>query len=74
MMNAIEALGSVVKETRLQQGLTQIQLAEKVGVEARTIMYIENGKTNPNWDNVFQLVRAMDVNVNENLSQVLIKI
>ena len=60
-MNAIEALGSVVKQIRLQQGLTQSQVAEKIGVEARTIMYIENGKTNPTWEIVFPLIRALEI-------------
>ena len=60
-MNAIEALGSVIKDTRLRLGYTQSQVAEKAGVEVRTIMYIENGKTNPTWEIVFPLIRALEI-------------
>ena len=60
-MNAIEALGSVIKDTRLRLGYTQSQVAEKAGVEVRTIMHIENGKTNPTWEIVFPLIRALEI-------------
>lgn len=49
MMNAIDVLGGVIRETRLRLGLTQSQVAERADVEVRTIMHIENGKTNPTW-------------------------
>lgn len=60
-MNAIEVLGRVIKDTRLRLGYTQSQVAEKAGVEVRTIMYIENGKTNPTWEVVFPLIRALEI-------------
>ena len=50
MMNAIDVLGGVIRETRLRLGLTQSQVAERADVEVRTIMHIENGKTNPTWE------------------------
>ena len=61
MMNAIESLGIVIKHTRLRLGYTQNQLAEKVGVEVRTIMHIENGLGNPTWEVVFPLIRALEI-------------
>ena len=61
MMNAIESLGRVIKDTRLRLGYTQSQLAEKVGVEVRTIMHIENGIGNPTWEVVFPLIRALEI-------------
>lgn len=60
-MNAIESLGCVVKDTRLRLGYTQNQLAEKIGVEVRTIMHIENGIANPTWEVVFPLIRALEI-------------
>ena len=60
-MNAIESLGCVVKDTRIRLGYTQNQLAEKIGVEVRTIMHIENGITNPTWEVVFPLIRALEI-------------
>lgn len=61
MMNAIQSLGSIIKDTRLCLGYTQNQLAEKVGVEVRTIMHIENGIGNPTWEVVFPLIRALKI-------------
>ena len=60
-MNAIESLGCIVKEARLRLGYTQSQLAEKVGVEVRTVMHIENGIGNPTWEVVFPLIRAVEI-------------
>ena len=60
-MNAIESLGCIVKEARLRLGYTQSQLAEKVGVEVRTVMHIENGIGNPTWEVVFPLIRALEI-------------
>ena len=60
-MNAIESLGCVVKDTRIRLGYTQNQLAEKIGVEVRTIMHIENGIANPTWEVVFPLIRALEI-------------
>ena len=61
MMNAINILGGVIRETRLRLGLTQSQVAERADVEVRTIMHIENGKTNPTWEIVFPLIRALEI-------------
>ena len=61
MMNAIDVLGGVIRETRLRLGLTQSQVAERADVEVRTIMHIENGKTNPTWEIVFPLIRALEI-------------
>jgi len=61
MMDAIRVLGDVIRDTRLRLGYTQSQVAEKTGVEVRTIMHIENGKTNPTWEVVFPLIRALEI-------------
>ncbi|MFA5878505.1 MAG: helix-turn-helix transcriptional regulator [Candidatus Staskawiczbacteria bacterium] len=36
-----------IKELRLKLGLTQEELAEKVGVRRETIVFLEQGKYNP---------------------------
>ncbi|PZO48333.1 MAG: transcriptional regulator [Alphaproteobacteria bacterium] len=38
-----ETLGSRLKEVRTQAGLTQAELAERVGVSRKTINTVENG-------------------------------
>jgi transcriptional regulator with XRE-family HTH domain len=40
-------LGGVVKEARLRLGMTQRDLAARIGVEASHIAYIENGQRRP---------------------------
>ena len=44
-----------IKEFREKAGLTQADLAEKVGVRRETIVHLENGKYNPS------LKLAMDI-------------
>lgn len=44
-----------LKETRLRAGMTQVQLAERVGVRRETILHLENGRYNPS------LKLAMDI-------------
>ena len=36
-----------IKEYRTKKGLTQAELAEKVGVRRETIVFLEQGKYNP---------------------------
>jgi len=49
-----------VKEFRLQKGLTQEQLAEKVGVRRETIIHLENGRYNPSLKLAFQISRVLE--------------
>lgn len=48
-------------EIRKKKGLTQGQLAERVGVEQPTIQRWEKGKREPSFDQLFQLASALDV-------------
>ena len=41
------ALVTKIKEFREKAGLTQADLAEKVGARRETIVHLENGKYNP---------------------------
>ena len=40
-------LGNTVKEIRLSKGLTQTELAHKIGKDHPSINKLENGKVNP---------------------------
>lgn len=44
-----------LKETRIRAGMTQADLADKVGVRRETILHLENGRYNPS------LKLAMDI-------------
>lgn len=50
MSEYAEILGDVVKAKRLELNLTQSEVAEKVDVDVRTILSIENHKGNPKWE------------------------
>ena len=61
MLNYAQILGDIVKNARLQLGLTQSQLAEQVEVDVRTILNIENYKGNPKLEVLFPLIRALKI-------------
>lgn len=58
-------LGDAVKKARGDLGLTQSQVAEKSGIDARTVMNIENYKGNPKMEVLFPLVRALKIDSRE---------
>lgn len=55
-------LGDVVRNRRTEIGLTQIQLAELIHAEKRTILNIENYKGNPKMEILYPLVRKLKIN------------
>jgi transcriptional regulator with XRE-family HTH domain len=50
-----------IKELRKEQGMTQIELAVKVGVSLMTIQLWERGAMNPNAENYKKLCEALDI-------------
>ena len=50
-------LGNVVKQARLGQKLTQLEVAERIQADERTILNIEHYKGNP-------LIRALGIDAN----------
>lgn len=48
-----------IKEARLKRGLTQLQLAEKVGCSRATIATWERGKTEPHIRFIKPLAKAL---------------
>lgn len=59
------SLGDAVKRARSELGLTQSQVAEKINVDVRTVMNIENYKANPKMEVLFPLIRALKIDPNE---------
>ena len=56
-------LGNHLKSLRVQAGLTQADLAERVGVSRKTINTVENGVFTPSTTLALQLARALGVPV-----------
>lgn len=59
------ALVTKIKEFREKAGLTQADLAEKVGVRRETIVHLENGKYNPSLKLAMDIAGVFDVTVEE---------
>ena len=58
-------LGDAIKRARGELWLTQSQVAEKSGIDARTVMNIENYKGNPKMEVLYPLVRALKLDSRE---------
>ena len=52
-------LGMLVLEKRLDSGLSQRELAERVGTSQNRIYLIENGEANPRLDTLQRLARVL---------------
>lgn len=63
-----EKIGKFISALRKQQGLTQEQLGEKLGVTNKTVSRWETGKYMPDLDKLQDLSAFLGVSVNELLS------
>lgn len=61
MSNYEKPLGDAVRKARVMLDLTQRSLAEKLGVDERTILNIESYHGNPEMKNLFPLVRTLNI-------------
>ena len=55
------ALVTKIKEFREKAGLTQADLAEKVGARRETIVHLENGKYNPSLKLAMDIAKVFDL-------------
>ena len=58
-------LGDAVKRARGRLDLTQGEVADKINVDVRTVLNIENYKGNPKMEVLFPLVRALKIDSRE---------
>jgi transcriptional regulator with XRE-family HTH domain len=56
--------GKLIKELRIQKGMTQEELADKTEVSARTIQRIENGEVDPRAYTLQMIAKALEVDYN----------
>lgn len=54
-----------VKEFRNKKGLTQEELAERVGVRRETIVFLEQGKYSPSLRLALKIAEELKMSVNE---------
>jgi putative transcriptional regulator len=60
-----ERLANRLKDRRTELGLTQAELAEKVGVTRKTVNTVENGVFTPSATLAIKLARALGLRVEE---------
>ena len=63
-----EKIGSFIAECRRKKKLTQIQLAEKLGITDKAVSKWETGKGLPDASIMIELCDELDISVNELLS------
>ena len=61
MFEFSHSLGDVIKRARLEQGLTQINLAGRIAIDSRTILNIDNYNGNPKMEVLFPLIRTLKI-------------
>ena len=66
-MNQIK-IGKFIASCRKEQGMTQANLAEKLGITDRAVSKWENGKSMPDSGIRLELCELLKINVNELLS------
>ncbi len=58
-------LGRLIRNKRELKGLTQIELAEKAGVDRNYIGMVERGERNPSYLSLQKIAKGLDIPINE---------
>lgn len=56
-------LGKIVKSKRESKGLTQLELAEKSGVDRNYIGMLERGERNPSYLSLLKIAKGLNIKV-----------
>ena len=54
-----------IKELRAAHGLTQVELAKRVGVRRETIVFLEKGKYNPSLQLAYAIAKIFKLGIEE---------
>lgn len=54
-----------IRELRARDGLTQMELARKVGVRRETIVFLEKGKYNPSLQLAYDIAQVFGLKIEE---------
>lgn len=61
----LQRLGEQVRRIRLEKGLTQTELANKIGKDHPSINKLENGKVNPSFYFLYEVATGLEVELIE---------
>ncbi|WP_181686907.1 helix-turn-helix transcriptional regulator [Halorhabdus salina] len=56
---------TTIKKCREDAGLTQAELADRVGVTRQTILYVEKGEYNPSLELAWRIAREFDAEIED---------
>ncbi len=61
MYDAREFFGKILKQARIDKGMTQIELADEIGVDLRTVKHHESGKGNPKAETINNYIHVLNI-------------
>jgi DNA-binding XRE family transcriptional regulator len=64
-VEAFDGLGPVLRELRVERGLTQVELAERSGVSKSMLSLYESAKQRPQLDTLERLLDSLEVGLGE---------
>jgi len=64
-MTEQKAVGQMTKSARLKKHLTQVEVAEKVGVHPNTIARIERGEQKPTFATAKRLAKILELDIKD---------
>ena len=60
---ALNNLGQIIREKREALGLTQIEVAEKAGLDRNYIGMVERGERNPSYLSLIKIAKGLNMTV-----------
>lgn len=64
-----QVFGKRVRELRKERGLSQVELAAKVGIDRSYMGFLERGERNPSLEVIAKIAEALNVTPDELLKQ-----
>ncbi|KXT71474.1 Transcriptional regulator, Cro/CI family [Streptococcus gordonii] len=65
MMGKASNLITSLKSIREARGMTQQELAERIGVRRETILHLENNRYNPSLEMALKIARVFDLKIED---------
>lgn len=64
-MYNLELTGTIIKKIRKKCKMSQEELAEKISMNTRSILRLENAKTVPTLETLYKIAKALDVDISD---------
>lgn len=64
-MGKVSNLITSLKSIRESRGMTQQELAERIGVRRETILHLENNRYNPSLEMALKIARVFDLKIED---------